>query len=671
MHHRRIFTPNDLTRFAAFALFCGTFAACDCETQTFRAAAMYTPDAVLDFGDVSVTTEVKMDIVVRDVGSAGLKILPPNVSQDPDKWRLVTQDDLLTDGIAPMRTSSISVTYRPCPAAWETKEINGKMVDLLKEGFDYEQCNTDAVDAADLNIVEVDTDKGSHRISLSGRPVQPPNITVYCQNGKPQDCNMPTADVDPCTALTFGAVTAGNPPCDLVVEVRNTWKNGKAVGTLNIEGISINVSNIQDQTVATGAEAGFTVHTVEQADLAPTPGSPFIVPIPNGMQDGRQQFIIKYSGILTGTWDGREQRGMTGVKLYTNDPAHPVVTFAINGTGSSPDIDWQPQGLYYGPVAQGGSKTLTATITNSGDADLRITSIGFANDMTGREFSYTTDRGMSFPIVLTPAQRMRIAVNYHPQDTGNDSDTLIIINNDIKENNRVEIPIRGGAVPILVVLPPDTLSFPRMPPPRRQSVELQNRGSGDLVIQKLEISGEPTSADDFSFADGCPNPCTRQVTLCFFNGPGCGDGWHTFVPINYENNDISNVDYAELHIASTDPSQDDATVVLHAEDDPCLYPTPMITYEPAMPCVGEPVMASAASSVPGGPNGVGGTIVSWDWEWAFANPIPTFNPANSEMTTFTFAAGGTYVLSLKLKNDCGGESPQPANETIVVNDICN
>src|SRR5262245_36465406 len=116
MQYRRIFTPTALTRIATLLLLGGTFVACDCETPTFRAAAMYTPDAVLDFGDVSVTTEVKMDVVVRDVGSAGLRILPPNVSQDPDKWRLVTQDDLLTDGIAPMRTSSISVTYRPCPA---------------------------------------------------------------------------------------------------------------------------------------------------------------------------------------------------------------------------------------------------------------------------------------------------------------------------------------------------------------------------------------------------------------------------------------------------------------------------------------------------------------------------------------------------------------------------
>ena len=56
------------------------------------------------------------------------------------------------------------------------------------------------------------------------------------------------------------------------------------------------------------------------------------------------------------------------------DPKHPILTFAINGTGSAPDIDWQPTYLGFGPVAQGTTKTLTATITNSGDAVLKLTS---------------------------------------------------------------------------------------------------------------------------------------------------------------------------------------------------------------------------------------------------------------------------------------------------------
>lgn len=681
MQHERKSTRIDLRHFFAFALVSGSLVHCNCEEITFRAAAKYTPENVLSFGDVAVTSEKKLDIVVLNEGSAGLKILQPTVAGDPNKWRLDVRPDLLT-GITPQRTSSISVTYRPCPDAWETRNVNGVMVDLLKEGFDYSTCMTDAVDATTLTVVEIDTLDGGATFELSANPVQPPNATVYCQNGM-RACNATDPNVDPCNAMTFGDVVAGDTPCDLVVEVRNTWLNQKAVGELHVEGVVISVQNIEDEITVDGLTAGFSVVDVETgADLSPSPTNPFVIPVPDGQMEGRERFKIRFSGIAAGTWDGRPPRSMTGVKVFTNDPAHRVITFAINGTGSAPDIDWQPSGLNFGPVAQGEVKTLTATITNSGNAPLILTSIGFRVDTAGNELSYTTNKGSSFPITMPPADRTYVYVRYSPTAVGRDSDDLVIINNDINENNRVEIPITGGPVPVLRVDPLDTLVFPEpmAMTPRRESVLLTNVGTGDLEIQRLAITGpqgdpSSTSADDFFFDfDACRgmSSCDLAVTLCAQASTSCIGTTDTSIPIGYANNDLSTLDFAELHIFSTDPANPEHVVVLNAGDSPCFPPGPQIRYEPAVPCKGMPVTAYADGSTPGGPDGMGAMMTDFYWEWLFTPAAqPAFTPTNQVSTTFIPTDSGIFVLGLKIKNDCGAVSPSPASETIMVAETCN
>jgi hypothetical protein len=661
----------------------GTLVRCDCEEVTFQAAAKYTPEAVLDFGNVAVTTEKTLDISVLNEGSAGLFLISAAVAANPEKWRLRFEPELdpsMAVGLSPARTASISVTYRPCPEAWETRTIGGQMVDLPKEGFNFADCTTEAVDSTDLTIVEKDTIDGTQRITLSARPVAPPNASVFCQNGS-GTCNATDPQVTQCIAQNFGAVTGGTTPCGLVVEVRNSFRDGKAVGDLEIQGITIQVQNIEDLVTTDGVDAGFTVHTLDGTPLSPTPSDPFLVKIPQGMNEGRERFLIRFSGIASGTWDGRLGRSMTGVRLYTSDPDNPILNFAVNGTGAAPDIDWQPTYMAFGPVPQGGSKTLTATITNSGDADLRITSIGFAVDQSMSKFSYTTDRGTAFPMVLTPlppGNRLYVHVTYSPQVSGQDSDTLVIIHNDIKENNRTEIPITGGAIPILDVEPDGTVIFPIGAPSDRQDVLLSNIGYGDLIVQRMTITGPQgqlpnESADDFVFSDGCSNPCERQVMLCF---PGGSCPSNTIVGIDYVNNDISRTDFAELHIESTDPASPEYVVVLAAEDNPCFFPQPIITVvEPTTPCANQPVTVSAAMSDPGGPivNGMStGTIIEYTWFWQFS-PVsnPPFNPTGAEVTTFIPPQDGVYVLGLHLKNDCGAVSRTPATETINVAATCN
>jgi len=269
-------------------------------------------------------------------------------------------------------------------------------------------------------------------------------------------------------------------------------------------------------------------------------------------------------------------------------------------------------------------------------------------------------------------------VSYTPRDSGQDADTLIVINNDPKEDNRVEIPISGGATPRIRVDPPDTLVFPigSTPGPRREQLRISNVGYGDLVVQRMTITGpsgdtDHPSRDDFTFADGCANPCDRLVTLCPPSNTSCTNN-QIAVAIDYENNDISTVDFAELHIASTDPANPEHILVLSAEDQPCFYPTPVITVETTTPCKGMPVTVHAMMSQPGGSGGSGAAIVSYEWQWLFTPAAaPVFSPNGMVSTTFVPSDGGVYVLALDVKNDCGGESQAPASETLLVAETCN
>src|SRR5688500_18398091 len=97
----------------------GTLVRCDCEEVEFTPAAQYTPATNVDFGLVSVSSQKKIDIRVLSSGSAALKLLSAYVPEDQRRKFIVKAADDLTTGLAPMRTSSISVTYRPCPDAWE------------------------------------------------------------------------------------------------------------------------------------------------------------------------------------------------------------------------------------------------------------------------------------------------------------------------------------------------------------------------------------------------------------------------------------------------------------------------------------------------------------------------------------------------------------------------
>ena len=678
----------------------GTLVRCDCEdVAEFVPAARYTPASVVDFGQVAVNRQKTMAIAVLSDGRAALIIkgftLAGANEATQKKFQVTVEPDLM-EGLTPGRTSSITITYTPCPAAW----VEG----VLDEDYPLGDCPGD-LDQVQLKVTADRLEEKSFEIGA--QPVQAPKLQIACPHASAA-CNADDPQLrKDCPNLSFGQVNAADDPCDLVLELRNLERNEKPTGPLHIEKMEVLVYNIDegdynDNTpepeppLYAGATKGFTFIDMMGNPINVDPAGPLTIEIPEGADKGAVRLKVRFNGQERGIWRGERDRG-SGLRIYTDDPDNrPVAGVSLSGIGSAPNIDVLPRTIEFGPVEQGSTKTATVTVTNSGDSELRIASIAFETDQTGNLFTLSTSRDpVNFPIAVAENDEFEVFVHYTPRTSGQHSDVLKFDSNDpTPADNPKLVPLTGGAVPKLNVEPADALVFglpnPTPPPPippRHETFLVRNSGYGDLTILSLDIRGPEgnpmhSSIDDFTIQGCAALPCTNPgPTLCPPSQPGCTQSQHTFT-ITYDNNDNSQTDLAELRIQSNDPTDLEHILVLSAQDIPCLYPAPVISVEPGDLVVGTEVFVNGRQSSPGGDPGGGTRIVKYRWRWLFtpgAKPAftctgGTIDPATGECetpeavtgTSFTPLRHGAHVLGLDVTNSCGAESQSPATENITV-----
>jgi hypothetical protein len=652
---------------------------CECdEVEEFIPAANYEPSPILDFGKVPVTTQKTLDIQVRSDGRAPLRIeslttVPSNA--ETAKIFKITTDAELVEGLTPGQTSTITVRYRPCPAAWTA--------DVINDDYDFNKC---AETAHQVNLAIIDNSRlGSAEIVITGQPVQAPVLKVFCPRGG-NNCGVADPQLSECINFSFGNVKSGDTPCDIEFEIRNYKRedsngNGKLTGDLIIERAEMLAFEVtgSDPTVRNGKDLGFVI--VDAAGQEVNFGaSPLVVRIPDTAQDfGAVKLRARFSGAERGTWRGEERKN-SGMRLYSNDPDHrPVKTISFSGTGSAPDIQIWPPIIQFGPVPQGSTKTATLTVSNAGDAPLTINSVNFETDTSGMKFVYTTSLGMPpFTVPSFTSNRFDLFVSYTPVTGGQDADVLVIECDDINDSP-VHVPVTGGAVPRIKVEPADTLVFalpnplpPPPIPPRTETFRVSNIGYGELTISQFALVGpgaDPMhpSVDDFTIAECMgQNPCDPNLVLCSPTQMGCTNSEATFSVV-YSNNDNSTTDLAELRIASNDPADTNHILVLSAQDVPCLFPTPVITLTSTAIEVGAEIRVNALTSDAGGAPGGMGMLSDYQWSWLFTpGAQPSFTSQGTVSTSFTPTTPGAHILGLHVVNDCGSMSQTAANETISV-----
>lgn len=655
----------------SLALLCSsTLVRCDCEdAPTFSAGAVYDPASQLSFGSVNVASEKTMAISVTSNGTAGLTIIDQLVTGDDDGVFTVTVEDDLLGALTLGQTSTVTVTYRPCPAAWSGNQLN--------ESYDLTQCPGADV-AATLQIVD-NTPDGGTSILLTGEPVQPPQASFACV-ANPGSCNMPNATLSsPCNILQFGDLQSGDSACELYLEVTNSNRAGAKVAPLTISNAEILLREASSNELVSTEDAGFSLLDASGAELT----FPQVIEVEEGASSATTRYTVRFSGQRPGGFIGTVTNDL-GLRLYVDDPdvARGVKTIGVIANATAPDIASTPAVVDFGDVDQNVTATATVTVRNDGNAPLSITSAGL-RPPGNSEFAFRTDDSMALaPRTVPGPGSFTVYVDYTPSNDGTDREYLDFQSDDPDEPT-FSVELRGGPTPA-VCDPPTTIDFPiasdGSTAPVERDLVLGSCGSGNLMITEIDLqnSGNPESLDDFA-VEGCTSfPCTINETLCPQRNPTCTiggamPGVNFTRKITYDNNDISTLDYANLVVRTNDPSRSEITVVLSAQDNPCLPPSNLSVTVNTDPVCANRQVSIAINGSAGGPVGGNATFASCDYQMLFGS-IQTFTPDDTlgacTMTQFLPTASGFHLVTAEVTNSCGAKATVP-QEQISVSGGCN
>jgi hypothetical protein len=188
---------------------------------------------------------------------------------------------------------------------------------------------------------------------------------------------------------------------------------------------------------------------------------------------------------------------------------------ALSGTGASgPIVSLSPSSLAFGNVPTGTtSASQTVSVTNSGNADLSISSIAVGGSNPG-DFAQTNN----CPATLTAGSNCTINVTFSPSATGVRTASVQLTDNAADSPQSVALSGTGTAP--AVTLSPTSLSFGSRTvgsTSAAQSVTLTNSGGAGLSISGIAVAG--SNAGDFAQTNNCPgslaagSSCTISVTF--------------------------------------------------------------------------------------------------------------------------------------------------------------
>jgi len=187
------------------------------------------------------------------------------------------------------------------------------------------------------------------------------------------------------------------------------------------------------------------------------------------------------------------------VSISDNATAGSPQTIGLSGTGTVVAASLSPTSLSFGSEAVSTkSGTLTATLTNNGNAALSLSSIALTGANTG-DFAETNTCGSS----VAAGGSCTISVTFDPTTSGSRSASVSITDN--ATGSPQSLSLSGTGTAAAASLSPTSLSFGSQPiaiTSSAQTVTLTNGGTTALSISSLTITG--TNAADFAeVADTC------------------------------------------------------------------------------------------------------------------------------------------------------------------------
>ena len=221
--------------------------------------------------------------------------------------------------------------------------------------------------------------------------------------------------------------------------------------------------------------------------------------------------------------------------IYSNDPFQPMVTFSMSGFGYAPmpDIDLETLSIDFGGVMNGLTEQESFNIYNIGEISLTIDTVYCTVNFSVIPTSGTIDAGDSLALDVT----------FAPDGDSSFTGTMTIVSNDPDEGNLM-VALSGTGTPQAPIMEvsANPLDFGPFAPEQAFSRQLTiyNTGMLDLVIEEINISGDPGFSTTFSDATVVPNDSV-VVDFQFYTEDNITEAFATasIVAANADNMDIS------------------------------------------------------------------------------------------------------------------------------------
>ena len=247
------------------------------------------------------------------------------------------------------------------------------------------------------------------------------------------------------TMVNFGSVSVGSTGSSSLT-ISNAGTANLAISLLTLSGADFGISGITTPT---------TIIAGQSAPVTLT-------------------FKPTLAGFVTGS-----------LMITSNDPTSPTAVVSLTGTGSSTalgQLNPNVTSVSFGNVSTGSSASQLITLTNTGNAAAKITSI----TVSGTGFSLT---GVSTPATVAPAQTSSFTANFTPAVVGNATGTVTVTSN--ASGSPLTISLSGTGVQAGLSITPSSFSFGSVVEgqTKTQALTLTNTGIATLTLTQVTASG--------------------------------------------------------------------------------------------------------------------------------------------------------------------------------------
>ncbi len=163
---------------------------------------------------------------------------------------------------------------------------------------------------------------------------------------------------------------------------------------------------------------------IESLTLTSTTSSDFVVLDMASMEiDPRdeEELTIRYVPDVVGQDFGN-------VMIVSNDPDEPELELELEAFGVEPDIDVDPETLWFGVLEAKESKTLTVEVAAAGTGKTKINEMALESD--DGVFTYTLPDSVEIPYTLEPGMSFSFDVTFTAADESSYDTNLLIHSND-------------------------------------------------------------------------------------------------------------------------------------------------------------------------------------------------------------------------------------------------